>query len=520
MDLFSARAAEIGAETAPLAARMRPRTLDEFVGQAHVLGPGSALRALIEVDELRSVILWGPAGTGKTSLAQIVARATRSHFEELSATSAGVKDVRAVLEAARQRLGASGRRTILFIDEIHRFNKGQQDALLPGVEDRTVVLIGATTENPFFALNTPLMSRSLLFRLEPLEADELKTIVLRALADRDRGLGAQGLSLDPDALDHLVQRADGDARHALNALEAAALVVTNRAPAGPEAAAPGDHEKPSPGAREKPTAGQAGDHEEPEPPTAPGEPAADRRITLADVEDALQRPRVTYDRAGDQHYDVASAFIKSIRGSDPDAAVHYLARMLEAGEDPRFIARRLVISASEDVGLADPQALPLAVAAFQALEFVGLPEARLNLAEATVYLALAPKSNSAYKALGDATAELQAARPGKVPPHLQSATFRGERALGIGVGYVYPHDRPGHWVAQNYLPEGLQGGYYRPSDQGREPALAEQWLARGRLLPADSDTPRGSGAPRKPEPMPDRSRPSRTELTDPEESST
>jgi putative ATPase len=489
MDLFSARAAEIGAETAPLAARMRPRSLDEFVGQTHVLGPGSALRALIEADELRSVILWGPAGTGKTSLAQIVARATRSQFEELSATSAGVKDVRGVLEAARQRLGASGRRTILFIDEIHRFNKAQQDALLPGVEDRTVVLIGATTENPFFALNTPLMSRSLLFRLEPLEPGELKTIVLRALADRDRGLGGQGLQLDPDALDHLVQRADGDARHALNALEAAALVVSGRAPEGPELAVAGEPEAPA------------------------------RRITLADVEDALQRPRVTYDRAGDQHYDVASAFIKSIRGSDPDAAVHYLARMLEAGEDPRFIARRLVISASEDVGLADPQALPLAVAAFQALEFVGVPEARLNLAEATVYLALAPKSNSAYKALGEATRELQASRPGRVPSHLQSATFRGERALGIGVGYVYPHDRPGHWVAQSYLPEGLQGGYYRPSDQGREPALAEQWLARGRL-PADSDTPQGSGAPRKPEPKPDRSGPSRTEPTDPEESST
>jgi putative ATPase len=481
MDLFSARAEEIGAETAPLAARMRPRNLDEFVGQTHVLGPGSALRALIEADELRSVILWGPAGTGKTSLAQIVARATRSHFEELSATSAGVKDVRAVLEAARQRLGASGRRTILFIDEIHRFNKGQQDALLPGVEDRTVVLIGATTENPFFALNTPLMSRSLLFRLEPLEPDELKTIVLRALADRDRGLGGQGLELDPDALDHLVQRSDGDARHALNALEAAALVVTSRAPEAGPAAGP------------------------------------NRRITLADVEDALQRPRVTYDRAGDQHYDVASAFIKSIRGSDPDAAVHYLARMLEAGEDPRFIARRLVISASEDIGLADPQALPMAVAAFQALEFVGLPEARLNLAEATVYLALAPKSNSAYKALAQATQELQDARPGKVPAHLQSATFPGERKLGIGVGYVYPHDHPGHWVAQNYLPEGLEGGYYRPSDQGREPSLAERWLARGRL-PADSDTPQGSGAPGRPEP--DRSRPSRTESTDPEESST
>src|SRR6266545_7489769 len=271
MDLFSARAAEIGAETAPLAARMRPRNLDEFVGQAHVLGPGSALRALIEADELRSVILWGPAGTGKTSLAHIVAGATRSRFEELSATNAGVKDVRGLLEAARARLGANARRTILFIDEIHRFNKAQQDALLPGVEDRTVVLIGATTENPFFALNTPLMSRSLLFRLEPLSAEDLRTIVRRALTDEQRGLGGHGVALDGDALDHLVERADGDARHALNALEAAALVVQAR---------------------------------------------GERRVALADVEDALQRPRVVYDRAGDQHYDVASAFIKSIRGSD------------------------------------------------------------------------------------------------------------------------------------------------------------------------------------------------------------
>src|SRR6266511_3134884 len=304
---------------------MRPTTLEEFVGQAHVLGPGSALRALIEADELRSVILWGPAGTGKTSLAHIIARATRSHFEELSATSAGVKDVRALLAAARERLGALGRRSILFIAEIHRFNKAQRDALLPGVEDRTVVLVGATTENPFFTVNAPLMSRSLLFRLEPLSHDDLETIVQRALADPARGLGGRDLTLEPDALAH-----------------------------------------------------------------------------LADLEDALQRPRVTYDRAGDQHYDVASAFIKSIRGSDPDAALHYLARMLAAGEDPRFIARRLVISASEDVGLADPQALPVAVAAFQALEFVGLPEARLNLAEAVVYLALAPKSNSAYLALAEA----------------------------------------------------------------------------------------------------------------------
>jgi putative ATPase len=469
MDLFSERADRLGDQEAPLAARMRPRTLEEFVGQSHVLGPHSALRALIEADELRSVILWGPAGTGKTSLAHIIANATRSHFEELSATSAGVKDVRAVLAAARERLGALGRRSILFIDEIHRFNKGQQDALLPGVEDRTVVLVGATTENPFFTVNAPLMSRSLLFRLEPLGTGELETIVTRALADPERGLGGQGLTLDDDALAHLVDRADGDARHALNALEAAALVVT---------AKPG---------------GSGG------PRGGPPESRA-TRITLADIEDALQRPRVTYDRAGDQHYDVASAFIKSIRGSDPDAALHYLARMLVAGEDPRFIARRLVISASEDVGLADPQALPVAVAAFQALEFVGLPEARLNLAEAVVYLALAPKSNSAYAALGEATRELEEARPGRVPSHLQSASYPGERKLGIGVGYVYPHDHPDHWVAQRYLPEGLRGGYYRPSDQGQEARLAEAWRRRRGQPP---DPPAGGD----PDGRPDRQEP-------------
>jgi putative ATPase len=447
MDLFSSKADQLADQEAPLAARMRPRTLEEFVGQGHVLGPGSALRALIEADELRSVILWGPAGTGKTSLAHIIAQATRSHFEELSATSAGVKDVRALLAAARQRLGALGRRSILFIDEIHRFNKGQQDALLPGVEDRTVVLVGATTENPFFTVNAPLMSRSLLFRLEPLGPDDLQTIATRALADPERGLGGRGLALDPDALDHLVDRADGDARHALNALEAAALVVTAK---------------------------------------------GRKRITLADIQDALQRPRVTYDRAGDQHYDVASAFIKSIRGSDPDAALHYLARMLAAGEDPRFVARRLVISASEDIGLADPQALPIAVAAFQALEFVGLPEARLNLAEAVVYLALAPKSNSTYQALGEAASELEQAGPGRVPSHLQSSSYPGEKKLGIGVGYVYPHDHPGHWVSQRHLPEGLRGGYYKPSDQGGEAAMAEAWRRRRAGEPPE-DPPEATG---------------------------
>jgi putative ATPase len=455
MDLFSERADRLADQDAPLAARMRPRTLEEFVGQGQVLGPGSALRALIEADELRSVILWGPAGTGKTSLAHIIAAATRSHFEELSATSAGVRDVRALLAAAHERLGALGRRSILFIDEIHRFNKSQQDALLPGVEDRTVVLVGATTENPFFTVNAPLMSRSLLFRLEPLGADDLELIVTRALANPERGLGGRGLALDADALAHLVDRADGDARHALNALEAAALVVAAKAAGVPE--------------------------------------AQGARITLADIEDALQRPRVTYDRAGDQHYDVASAFIKSIRGSDPDAALHYLARMLAAGEDPRFVARRLVISASEDVGLADPQALGVAVAAFQALEFVGLPEARLNLAEAVVYLALAPKSNSAYAALGAAARELEEARPGRVPSHLQSASYPGEKKLGIGVGYVYPHDHPGHWVAQRYLPEGLRGGYYRPTDQGQEAAMAEAWRRRRGQPPERRDEEQGSG---------------------------
>jgi putative ATPase len=432
-DRFSASADAAVRAGAPLAARMRPRTLDEFVGQAHVLGEGSALRSLIEADELRSVILWGPAGSGKTTLAQIVAHATRSSFQELSATSAGVKDVRAVLAAARELLGAVGRRTVLFIDEIHRFNKAQQDALLPGVEDRTVVLVGATTENPFFTVNAPLLSRSLLFRLEPLATADLETIVRRALADEERGLGGRGLTLDPDA----------------------------------------------------------------------------------DVEDALQRPRVVYDRAGDQHYDVASAFIKSIRGSDPDAALHYLARMLTAGEDPRFIARRMVISASEDVGLADPQALGVAVAAFQALEFVGLPEAQLNLAEAVVYLALAPKSNSTTKAIAAATRELEEAGAGRVPAHLQSASHPGERRLGIGAGYAYPHDHPGHWVRQRYLPEALKGGYYQPSDQGREPRLAASWRERDTLRPDEPpaspgpDRAAGGGHPQgtSPRPSPDREEP-------------
>ena len=442
MDLFSERADRLGDQEAPLAARMRPRTLEEFVGQGHVLGPHSALRALIEADELRSVILWGPAGTGKTSLAHIIANATRSHFEELSATSAGVKDVRALLAAARERLGALGRRSILFIDEIHRFNKAQQDALLPGVEDRTVVLVGATTENPFFTVNAPLMSRSLLFRLEPLGPQDLEAIVTRALADPERGLGGRGLTLDPDALAHLVDRADGDARHALNALEAAALVVTAK------------------GAT---------------------------RITLADIEDALQRPRVTYDRAGDQHYDVASAFIKSIRGSDPDAALHYLARMLAAGEDPRFVARRLVISASEDIGLADPTALPTAVAAAHAVEFIGMPEGRINLAQAVIALALAPKSNAVIMAVDAALADVNAGRIGLVPRHLRDAHYAGAKRLGHGQDYAYAHDEPHGIAAQQYLPDELADArYYIPTEHGAEAAMVTR-LARIEELLGRSD---------------------------------
>jgi len=410
MDLFSARAEELGARQAPLAARMRPRNLDEFVGQAHVLGPGSALRALIEADELRSVVLWGPPGTGKTTLAQIVARATRSVFEELSATSAGVKDVRAVLAAARQRLGTSERRTILFIDEIHRFNRAQQDALLPGVEDRTVVLVGATTENPFFTVNAPLISRSLLFRLEPLGRDDLGLIVRRALEDTDRGLGGLGVGLDDDALAHLVDRTDGDARHALNALEAAALVAT----------------------------------------------AQDRdRVTLADLEDALQRPRVSYDRAGDQHYDVASAFIKSLRGSDPDAALFWLAKMVRAGEDPRFIARRMVIFASEDIGNAQPTALVVANEVFRAVETIGLPECQFNLAQGVVYLALAPKDRSSGDAYFAALDDVKQRGNLPIPLNLRNAPTRLMKELGYGKGYeMYTDD--------SLLPEELKDKkYYR-----------------------------------------------------------
>ena len=405
----------------PLPARLRPRTLDEVVGQPHLVGPGGPLRAAIEADQLSSVILWGPPGTGKTTLAHVVAATTKAAFHQLSAVSAGVKEVRQVVDEARTRRRVADRRTVLFIDEIHRFNKAQQDALLPGVEDGSVVLIGATTENPSFEVNAPLLSRSLLYRLEPLDPDDVRTLILRALED-PRGLPA--VDIEADAVEALVAAADGDARVALSGLEAAAVLTS-------------------------------------------GSP-----VSAADVQAALAQPHLRYDKAADQHYDQVSAFIKSMRGSDPDAALYWLVRMIESGEDPRFLARRMVILAGEDVGLADPQALVVAVSAAQALEFVGLPEAQFALAEAAVYLALAPKSNSITTALGRARDAVRRLGNASVPAHLRDAHYRSARKLGHGAGYEYPHDHPGGWVDQRYLPEGLdRGDIYEPGERGAEPDL-------------------------------------------------
>jgi putative ATPase len=421
-DLFGAALQERLAQQAPLAARMRPGTLDEMVGQEHVLAAGKPLRSLIEADRLSSVILWGPPGTGKTTLARLIAGATSKAFETMSAVTAGVKDVREVIERARRRLAEQGQGTILFLDEVHRFNKAQQDALLPSVEDGLIVLIGATTENPYFEVNAPLMSRSTLFRLEPLTPDALRVLL-------DRALEHEGASATDDALVHLADRAEGDARAALNALEVAVALAAER----------GEGEK----------------------------------VTLADAEAALSARALRYER--DEHYDVISAFIKSIRGSDPDAGLYWLARMLEAGEDARFIARRLVILASEDVGMADSMGLVVADAAARAVEFVGLPEAQLNLAHAVVYLATAPKSNRAYLGLRRAQQDVRERPAGAVPAHLRDASYYSARKLGHGAGYDYPHDDPRGWVPQDYRPPELQGrAYYEPSDHGSEREVAER----------------------------------------------
>ncbi|GAA4981339.1 replication-associated recombination protein A [Kineococcus glutinatus] len=431
---------------APLAVRMRPRTLDDVVGQQHLLGEGSPLRRLAAGTDLgragpASVVLWGPPGTGKTTLAHVLARAGGRRFAELSAVTAGVKDVRRVMEEARDTRDLHRRQTVLFLDEIHRFTKAQQDALLPGVENRWVVLVAATTENPSFSVVAPLLSRSLLLTLRPLTDEDVRGLLRRAVAD-PRGLAGE-VAVEEEALEHLVRLAGGDARRALTCLEAAAgAALAEDLPAGAVPA-----------------------------------------VTLAHAEQALDRAAVRYDRAGDQHYDVASALIKSIRGSDVDAALHYLARMVEAGEDPRFIARRLVISASEDVGMADPTALQTAVAAMTAVASIGMPEGRIVLAQAVVHLATAPKSNASYLAVDAAIADVRAGRGGAVPGHLRDAHYAGAQRLGHGRGYVYAHDAPRGVAQQQYPPDELVGrDYYRPTDRGHEAALRERVERLRRLV--------------------------------------
>jgi len=450
MNLFNESERRTLRERAPLAVRMRPRTPEEFVGQDHFFGPGKLLRRMLEADRLQSAILYGPPGTGKTSLAEVIAGRLSAAFEQLNAAMVGVKDVRAVLERARDRLLTTGRRTVLFLDEVHRFNRAQQDVLLPDVEDGVVVLIGATTENPFFALNAPLVSRSQIFKFEPLTEDEVRTLVRRAMEDRERGLGRYALTVTDEALAHWARTSDGDARRALAALEVAVL-------------------------------SQAGN------PLAAPEDAGPITIDLAVAEESIQQKAIVYDGTGDEHYDAASALIKSMRGSDPDAAVYWMARMLEAGEDPRFVARRVVICAAEDVGNADPAALMLAVAAMQAVEFVGMPEARIPLAEAVTYIACAPKSNAAYLAIDRAMEDVRENRTVPVPVHLRDASYRGAKRLGHGQGYKYAHDYEAGVAPQEYL--GVDKTYYEPTDHGREAKLKER-LERFRRLrqTGDADT--------------------------------
>jgi len=420
-----------GEKQAPLAARMRPRTIDEYAGQQHILKPGMLLRRAIEADRIQSLIFYGPPGTGKTTLAQIIANRTESKFERLSGVESNVAEMRRVLSGAVNRLENTGRPTLLFIDEIHRFNKSQQDVLLPDVEGGTIRLVGATTHNPFFFVNSPLVSRSQIFELQPLVEEDIRVLLERALADSERGLGHLKMDVGPEALGHLAKVSDGDARKALNSLEIAALT------------------------------------------TMPDEKGV-IRVSMEVAEECIQKKAIVYDANGDQHYDTISAFIKSIRGSDPDAALYWLAKMIHAGEDPRFITRRLMISASEDVGLADPMALVLSTSAHQAAEFIGWPEARIPIAEATVYLATAHKSNSAYKAIDLALEEVKNGRTIPVPKHLRDGHYAGSERLGNAEGYKYSHDYDGHYVPQDYL--GVDVSFYNPTEQGVEKKIKDRVL--------------------------------------------
>lgn len=449
------------ASRAPLAVRMRPRTIDEVLGQEHLLTPGAPLRVLAGENAgpagPSSVILYGPPGTGKTTLAHVIARAPGRKFVELSAITAGVKDVRAVMDQALLDRDMYGTTTVLFLDEIHRFTKAQQDALLPGVENRWVILVAATTENPSFSIISPLLSRSLLLRVHSLEQSDIEQLIDRALAD-PRGFDGAAV-IDADARAHLAAVSGGDARRSLTSLEAAAAIAFSEAEAAGNAPA-------ETGAEE-------------------AEPAAPVRITLAHATEAVDRAAIRYDRSGDQHYDVVSAFIKSMRGSDADAAVHYLARMLEGGEDPRFVARRIMILASEDIGLADPQALQVATAAAQSVALVGMPEARIILSQAVIYCALAPKSNAAYNAINRAIADVRAGAAGQVPVHLRDGHYAGAKQFGHGEGYIYAHDAPGHVATQQYLPDTLRGTvYYEPTQHGFERTLTERRERIRRILDA------------------------------------
>ena len=431
-DMFDGKAKELKQKSAPLAARMRPQNFDEFIGQDHIIGKGRAFRQAIETDKLSSVILWGPPGSGKTTLATIIAKTTHSYFAPVSAVSAGVADLRKIMDEAGKRLGFTGQHTVLFIDEIHRFNKAQQDAVLPFVEDGTVTLIGATTENPSFEVISPLLSRCHVIILKPLSNDEIRTILLRAIQETGRGIGKLGLEIEDNALDWLVSIADHDARQGLNYLEAAANVIT-----------PDEHNR--------------------------------RRLTLAVLEDVVGHRALKYDKAGEAHYDTISALHKTLRGSDPDAALYWLGRMLEAGEDPLYIARRLIRFATEDVGMADPQALVIAMAAQLAVHFVGMPEAKLALAELVVYLASAPKSNSLYTAYGSVEADIARSSSDPVPLHLRNAVTNLMKEVGYGEGYKYAHEYEGHFIRQQNLPDSIKNRqYYHPGDQGFERGVMQR----------------------------------------------
>src|SRR6185369_7637678 len=459
-----------------LAVRMRPRSLEEFVGQQHFLGPGKLLRRMLEADRLTSVIFYGPPGTGKTTLASIIAQYTKSHFEQMNAAGVGVKEVRTILEQAKDRLGNSGQRTVLFLDEIHRFNRAQQDILLGDVEAGLIILIGATTENPFFAVNSPLVSRSQIFQFQPITEEDIRALILRAINDPERGYGKLKIEIVPEALNLWATMSDGDARRALMALEVAVLSqLSERSGHGPEARVTAEVSRDT-GLRPV----QGGDI---------------IQITLDVAEQSIQRKAIVYDGTGDEHYDAASALIKSMRGGDPDAAVYWVARMLEAGEDPRFVARRIAILASEDSGNADPQAIQVAAAAYDIVERIGMPEAQITLSQAAIYMATAPKSNASYVAITQAMEDVREGRTLPVPRHLKDTHYKGSAHLGHGKGYQYAHDFEGGYVKQDYL--GVDKTYYTPTDRGYEATIADYLRRIGRLRGPDDGNDAGAepGAP-------------------------